>query len=91
VQGAKLMMQLVVWIVIATVNPASLRAKDHDFHGQRFVAAYTTEAECQKHARFVNADQQLAFAAHPEDIFENYACRQVVVQTECRLTADGRC
>jgi hypothetical protein len=42
------MMQLVVWIVIATVNPVGLRAKDHDLHGQRFVAAYTTEAECQK-------------------------------------------
>jgi hypothetical protein len=86
------MMQLVVWIVIATVNPAgNWAASDHGFHGQRFVAAYTTEAECQKHARSVTADQQQALGKTPDLIYEIYACRQVVVETECHLRTDGRC
>lgn len=86
------MMQLVVWIVIATVNPSGAWAKDdHGFHGQRFVAAYTTEAECQKHARSVNADHERTFAKTPDLIYELYACQEVVVQKECHLTTDGRC
>jgi hypothetical protein len=86
------MMQLVVWLVIATVNPAGRSAaQDHGFHGQRFVAAYTTEAECQKHARSVTARQQRSLAEHPEWIDENYACMEVVVKTECHNYTDGRC
>jgi hypothetical protein len=86
------MMQLVVWLVIATVNPSGRwAAVDHGFHGQRFVAAYTTEAECQKHALSVTTEQQRALAAHPDWINENYACIQVVVKTECHTHTDGRC
>jgi len=90
---AKPMMQLVVWIVIATINPSGNWAKTDpgNFHGRRFVAAYTTEAECQKHARSVNADMQRAFAKTPDLNYEIYSCNQVVVMTECHLTTDGRC
>jgi len=86
------MMQLVVWIVVATVNPAGAwAAADHGFHGQRFVAAYTTEAECQKHARSENESLQGTFAKNPEFNYELFGCREVVVQTECHLYTDGRC
>jgi hypothetical protein len=86
------MTQLVVWLVIATVNPSGRwAAEDHGFHGRRFVAAYTTEAECQKHARSVTAEQQRALAAHPDWINENYACIEVTVKTECHNYTDGRC
>jgi hypothetical protein len=86
-------MQLVVWIVIATLNPAGnwAAADPGNFHGRRFVATYTTEVECQKHARSANADLQQAFATHPELIYEIYGCTQVVVETECHLRTDGRC
>lgn len=86
------MTQLVVWILVATVNPTGAwAANDHGFHGQRFVAAYTTEIECQKHARSVNADQQHAFAKNPDLIYEIYGCREVVVKTECHNYTDGHC
>jgi hypothetical protein len=86
------MMQLVVWIVVATVNPAGARAdSDHGFHGERFVAAYTTEAECQKKARSVNDDQERALGKTPQLIDELYRCTQVVVQTECHNYAGARC
>jgi hypothetical protein len=86
------MMQLVVWIVIATVNPSGARAaSDYGFHGERFVAAYTTEAECEKHARSNNADEQRVNTKTPDLIYEIYGCRQVVVATECHLMTDGRC
>jgi hypothetical protein len=86
------MMQLVVWLVIATVNPSGRwAAQDHGFHGQRFVAAYTTEAECQKHARSVNADHERTFVKTPELNYEIYQCERVVVKTECHLYTDGRC
>jgi hypothetical protein len=86
------MMQLVVWIVIATVNPTGdWAANDHGFHGQRFVAAYTTEAECEKHAKSVNADQQRALSKTPQLIYEIYGCEETVVKTECHLYTDGRC
>jgi hypothetical protein len=86
------MMQLVVWLVIGTVNPAGgWAAQDHGFHGQRFVAAYTTKTECQKHADSANAQQQRSFPKHPELIYENYSCSEIVVKTECHLMTDGSC
>jgi hypothetical protein len=85
------MMQLVVWLVIATVNPSGPRAAEYNLRAQRFVAAYTTEAECQKHARSVNDDQQRVFAKTPEYIIEIYGCEEVVVKTECHNYTDGRC
>ena len=87
------MMQLVVWVVVATLNPAGNWAKidSGNFHGERFVAAYTTETECQRHARSVNLDQRQSLGAHPEMIYEIYACEQVVVKTECHNYTDGRC
>jgi hypothetical protein len=45
---------------------AELIGRICNFHGRRFVAAYTTEVECQKHARSANADLQQAFAKHLE-------------------------
>jgi hypothetical protein len=85
-------MQLVVWLVIATVNPSGAwAAKDNGFHGRRFVAAYTTETECQRHARSIIADQQPTFAKTPDLICEIYACEEVVVKTECHNYTDGRC
>jgi hypothetical protein len=58
-EGVEIMTQLVIWIVIATVYPTGARAAgDHGFHGQRLVAAYTTEVECQKRAHEANAGQQ---------------------------------
>jgi hypothetical protein len=86
------MMQLVVWIVLATVNPSGAwAADDHGFHGRRFVAAYTTEVECEKHARAANDDLQQTFSKTPSLIYEIYSCQQVVVKTECHLRTDGRC
>ena len=86
------MMQLVVWLAVATVNPAGARAaSDYSFHGQRFVAAYTTEAECQKHARSVNESQQRSLAKIPDLRYEIYGCEEVVVKTECHNYTDGRC
>ena len=82
------MMQLVVWIVLATANPAS---SNHNVGARRFVAAYTTEVECQKHARSVNDEQQRSFSKTPELIYEIYSCQEVVVKTECHNYTDGRC
>jgi hypothetical protein len=73
VQGVEIMTQLVVWIVVATVNPTGAwAAQDHGYHGQRFVAVYTTQAECQRHVRSITADQQRTFAKTPDLIYEIY-------------------
>jgi lipopolysaccharide biosynthesis regulator YciM len=89
------MMQLVIWLVVATVNPAGARASDEHFHGWRYVASYTTEAECQKHARSANDSQQRVLSQNPQlnpqVISEIYHCYQEVVKTECHNYKDGRC
>jgi len=66
-------------------------ASDYGFHGRRFVIAYTTEAECQKHVRSVNDEQQRAFSKTPDLRYELYSCEEVVVKTECHNYTDGRC
>jgi len=46
------MVQLVIWVVLASFNPANPYVPH--IEERRFVAAYTSERECDRHAQEAN-------------------------------------